>query len=222
MEIIVQGQAESYYTPDQVVLNLSFKSEASSYDQALLIGSKQVLAFIDEILKTNHFDPKDMKTQHFSIRKETEYNEKTRKHDFVGYSYNQDATLKFDYEKNKLTKIIEAISLMNSPVFYNISFTVKDIKACKEDALTKAYNDAHQQARMIAKAANKSLIDCVKVDFKPFTNDYMVTGFKNENLRLYDQVSYAKEVSIAETLNNVFTPEDVEISETLYCLWIAE
>ena len=26
----------------------------------------------------------------------------------------------------------------------------------------------------------------------------------------------------ADVIQNTFTPEDVEISETLYCLWIAE
>jgi hypothetical protein len=35
---------------------------------------------------------------------------------------------------------------------------------------------------------------------------------------------YAEKASIgaAEAINIVFTPEDIELSETLYCLWLAE
>lgn len=31
-----------------------------------------------------------------------------------------------------------------------------------------------------------------------------------------------KKAGVAQTILNTFTPEDVELKETLYCLWIAE
>ena len=31
-----------------------------------------------------------------------------------------------------------------------------------------------------------------------------------------------RKISTQDTITNIFTPEDIEISETLYCLWIAE
>ena len=32
----------------------------------------------------------------------------------------------------------------------------------------------------------------------------------------------AERAETATTIMNTFTPEDIELSETLYCLWIAE
>ncbi len=64
---------------------------------------------------------------------------------------------------------------------------------------------------------------CAKTDFKPFTTEYVSRGYKSE--MMYDEASSEHsmaKMSAAETINTVFTPEDVRISETLYCLWIAE
>lgn len=223
MEIIVQGKGESFYTPDQVVLNLNFFIKAVTYEEALTSGSNNVLEFVNKLLLTNGFSKEDMKTNSFLIRKETKYNETTRTYDFTGYSYNQKAIIKFDYEKERLSKIMEEISQMDRPPFYKVDFTVKDIKACKRDNLTKAYKDAEEQAQIIAGAAGKALKQCEKTDFKPFTTEYVSRGYESD--MVYGSVNKERgmsKMSAAETINAVFTPEDVKISETLYCLWIAE
>jgi len=222
MEIIVQGKGESFYTPDQVKMSLNFFIEETTYETALEKGSTNVLEFIDSILQSNSFNKEDMKTNSFVIKKETKFNEVTKEHDFVGYSYNQSATLKFDYDKEKLSKIMEETSRLSKPPFYQVNFTVKDIKACKRDNLTKAYKDAEEQAQIIAEAAGKSLKHCAKTDFKPLTTDYISHGFGSDGVMSKSGVAGAPRMSTAETINTVFTPEDVAISETLYCLWIAE
>lgn len=35
------------------------------------------------------------------------------------------------------------------------------------------------------------------------------------------QFGMAKRTGVQETIQTIFTPEDVEITEKLYCLWIA-
>ena len=84
--------------------------------------------------------------------------------------------------------------------------------------LAKAYHDAELQAQAIAEASGKLLKQCVKVDFKPFTTEYISkTSFDSD-------VVYSKAIreGAAQTIINTFTPEDIELSETLYCLWLAE
>ena len=221
MEIIVQGKGESFYTPNQVVLSLNFITKELTYEEALTKGTTNVLEFINTILLVQGFTKEDMKTNSFLIKRETQYNEATRIYDFVGYSYNQNATLKFDYDKEKLSLMMEEIAKMSTPPFYDVDFTVKDIKACKKDNLTTAYRDAQEQARIIAEAACKTLKYCAKTDFKPFTTEYLTRGYGSD--MVYGERSFSSPLmSVAETINSVFTPEDVEISETLYCLWIAE
>jgi Uncharacterized conserved protein len=223
MEIIVQGEGESFYTPDQVVLSFNFFIKENTYEEALTNGSVNVLEFVNNILLAHGFFKEDMKTNSFHIKKETIYNEITRTYDFKGYSYNQNATLKFDYNKEKLSKIMEDISKMSRPPFYNVDFTVKDVKACKKDNLTKAYKNAEEQAQIIAEAAGKVLVNCAKTDFKPFTTEFISKGYNcgSSYLDAEKSIGMAK-MSAAETINAVFTPQDILISETLYCLWIAE
>lgn len=223
MEIIVEGKSESFYTPDQVRLNLNFFVKETSYDEVLALGSQNVLEFVNTVLTNQGFTKEDMKTKNFVIKKETKYNESTKTYDFVGYSYNQSATLKFDYDKSKLSTIMEEISKMSKPPFYKVDFTIKDVKSCKKDNLTKAYIDAEEQAQIIADAAEKTLKYCAKTDFKPFTAEYISTGYDSQMMERGSNRDYQMaKMSVAETINTVFTPEDVVISKTIYCLWIAE
>ena len=68
---------------------------------------------------------------------------------------------------------------------------------------------------MIAKSSGKILKHCNKVSFKPLQVDFLsITNLNSETM-------YLRETSI-QILDKTFTPEDIELSETIYCLWIAE
>ncbi len=218
MEIIVQGKGMECFTPDEVVLNITFNTKGQSYEEVLSNGVKNVQKFVNELLLRNGFVIDDMKTRNFVVREDKKYNEATRTYIFDGFSFNQSATLKFDYNKERMAKIIEELSKLENAPSCQINFGVKDVKACKRKILKKAYQEAELQAQAIAEAAGKSLRQCVKIDFKPFTTNYVSLSAIDSN------VMYAKEAryGVTQAIINTFTPEDIEISETLYCLWIAE
>lgn len=218
MEIVVQGKATEYFTPDEIELNLNFYTKGLTYNDVLLKGVNDVQTFVNEILLMNGFDIHDMKTSSFVIRKEQKYDEVTRSYIFDGFSFNQSANLKFDYDKEKLMKIMEELSTLQNAPSCQINFGVKDIDECKRKILSKAYEDAKMQAEAIALAANKNLKQCMKVDFKPFGSDYISQTSLESNM-MYEA---AKNSGVSENLYNTFTPEDIEVSETLYCLWISE
>lgn len=126
----------------------------------------------------------------------------------------------YDYLDNKerMAKIMSDLSKLDNAPTCQINFGVKGAKECKRKILSKAYKEAELQAQAIAEAAGKSLKQCVKVDFKPFTTDYVSqTTFDSDMM-------YAKSARLgaAPAIINTFTPEDIELSETLYCLWLAE
>lgn len=218
MEIIVEGRGINFFEPNQVIFNFTFISKSENYDEVLELGSKNVKNFIDKILTKNKIASNKMKTRNFVIREETKFNELTRKYEFDGYSYNQNAELRFDYNKNKMAKIMDEISKLDIPPIYQISFGIKDEQECRREILKDAYNDALEQAKVIADAAGKNLIQCVKTDFKPFTTEY------SSSTKIGSDMLYAKKTYIgsAENIANTFTPEDIEITESLYCLWQAE
>lgn len=218
MEIIVQGKGVEYFAPNEVVLNINFNTKGLTYEEVLSEGTRNVQHFVNELLLKNGFQKEDMKTRNFVIREETKYNNITRNYDHDGYSFNQMAVLRFDYDKELMAKMMVAISRLENAPMCQIKFEVKDEKECKRKILAKAYKDAEVQALAIAEASGKTLKCCQKVDFKPFTTEYV------SNAMIGSDVMYAEKAvrGAAQTIVNTFTPEDIELSETLYCLWIAE
>jgi len=218
MEIITEGKSNDFFTPDTTIININFITKDKNYEEVIKLGSKNVLSFINNILNKIEFEKDDLKTKNFVIREETKYNEITRKYEFDGYSFNQNAILKFDYDKEKINKFISKISKIDNPPVYQINFGLKNENDCKKQLIKKAYNDAFEQAKIIAEASGKELKECVKIDFKPNETSYISQSNINSDFM------YAKSMSIRDTgiITNIFTPEDIEINECLYCLWKAE
>lgn len=215
MEIITTGIGEESYKPDQIILTLTFAFKDTLYDEVLENGTKSVLDFVNNILYKYGFSEEDIKTKSFIIKEEQKYNEETRSYDFDGYSYNQTVILKFDYELDKLTNMMKDISKLSNPPYYKIEFSLKDEEKVKKELISKAYNDAKEKANIIALASNKKLKDCIKVSFKPLDVDFLsLTSLDNSAM-------YLKEASMS-LMNKIFTPEDITLSETIYCLWISE
>lgn len=218
MEIIVQGRGTEFIKPDQVILSINFYKKGNTYEEVLESGVANVQYFVDELLLKNGFQVEDLKTRSFRITEEFRYDSETRKQIFEGYQFNQSATLKFDYDKELLANMMVAISKLVDAPNININFGVKNEKECRRKVLAKAYDEAKNQAEAIAEAAGKTLTRCAKVDFKPFTTSYRSEGEFGREFMSAEKAC----IGAARNIVNTFTPEDVVIAETLYCLWIAE
>ncbi len=218
MEIIVEGKGTELFAPNEVVLNIDFVKKGQTYEEVLQEGTKSVQYFVEELLLKNGFQKEDLKTRSFIIREERRYDNNTQKTVFEGFSYRQSAILKFDYNKDLLAMMMVAISKLEDAPICQVHFKVKHEKECRRNIVSIAYKDAEEQALAIANAAGMALTKCVKVDFKPFTTDYYSPVSFNS-----DMVRSAKAcMGTEQTIANTFTPEDIELTETLYCLWIAE
>lgn len=218
MEIIVQGKGIEYFTPNEIILSMNFYKKGNSYEEVLSSGVMSVQNFINNILLSNGFNKENMKTRNFVVREEQKYDNMTKQYLSDGFSFSQIATIKFDYDKEKLANIMEQLSKLDNAPQCHVDFGVKDKKDCRRQVLVNAYKDAELQAQTIAEASGKTLTKCAKIDFKPFTTTYVSqTNFEGEMM-------YAKadRAGTATTIMNTFTPEDIELSETLYCLWLAE
>ncbi len=215
MEIIVMGNGKKIITPDEVVLNLDFITKGYSYDEVLTNGSHNVKLFVNDILIPNNFKETDLKTRNYVIKEEKKYNNTRGEYIDDGYSYNQSAILKFDYDKEKMAKLmIEISKLANAPKSV-VNFKVKDEEKYHKEVLNLAYQDAKDKALIIATSAGKTLKDPVKVSFQPF-EEYSESQIDSDCL--YERAMCIKTDDITST----FTPMDIEISENLYCIFRAE
>lgn len=219
MDIIVEGKAKRFFKPDKVCININFYTLTGTYSEALDKGTEAVEVFVKDIFEKLDFNKEELKTRSFNVREETEYNVDTRKHEFKGFSYSQAAKFSFDYDMKRLAKFMEAVSKLENPPRYQISFDIKNMEQAKSLVMADAYAKAEEKAKMIALAAGKKLKECIKVDFRPFEES--VTSNSRMGGEMYEKTMF-KQAEISERIQNTFAPEDVEVTETLYCLWVTE
>lgn len=218
MEIIVQGNGKEYFAPDEIILNIKFNIIGNSYKEALIKGTDMVEQFVNLILLKNGFSKEDMKTKNFIIREQYRYDNLTQKDIFEGFLYEQRAHVKFDYDKDKLSYMMVEISNLDNAPQCQIKFGLKNENQCRKIVLSKAYQEAFDKAGVIAESANKTLKNCIKVDCKSFDRNYISNASLDSSL-FYNEES---NIEYSKSISNTFTPEDIEITEVLYCLWIAE
>ncbi len=228
MDIIVEGVGKKFYTPDEVEINLDFYTRADSYESALENGTKNVEIFINDVLEKMNFNKEIMKTRSFRVYEEKQYDYDKKIYIKLGYAYTQQANIKFDYSMNTIAEFMDMVSKLENPPKYHLVFNVKDIKKCKDEVLAEAYNKAKEKAETIAKTAGKELKECVKTDFRPFEERVVSrSSLNSQDMYMEKEMSMdgakfgmAKRTGVQETIQTIFTPEDIEITETLYCLWV--
>lgn len=209
-------------------MKLDFYTRADSYDSALENGAKNVQSFINDVLERMNFNKEIMKTRSFRVYEEKQYDYDRKKYIKLGYAYTQQANIKFNYSMNIIAEFMDMVSKLKNPPKYHLLFNVKDIKGCKDEVLGEAYNKAKEKAETIAKAAGKELKECVKTDFIPFEESVVSKSSLNSQYMYMEKeksfgasnFDMAKSTGVQDTIQTIFTPEDVEITETLYCLWI--
>ena len=119
----------------------------------------------------------------------------------------------------RLSEFMDEVTKLENPPRYQISFGIKNMVQAKSLVMADAYAKAEEKAKMIALAAGKKLKDCIKVDFRPF--EERVTSNSKMGDTMFEKAAFAAD-KVSERIENIFTPEDVEVTETLYCLWITE
>lgn len=218
MNIIVQGEGEKNFTPDQIVLDFDFKTSNKEYNQALELGVKNVELYLDLLISMG-FKKEDFKTHSFRVSEDKHYDEQVRKYIKDGYMFSQSVQLKFEYDMVKLSTLMEKTAGLENPPTYRINFNVKDDKQATEELLALAYENALFQANAIAKASGKTVTSCLRVSFEPFDSSSCYSRTRYEGAAM---MSKCCSNSTMDTIQNVFVPEDVILSTSIYCEFIAE
>lgn len=220
MEIKVQGIGEKKFKPDMIKFVFNFNVKRKKYDTCLTDGAKTVDDYF-RYLMSKGFKKQDIKTDRFNIRRESVYNESTRKYDEGDFAYSFSCSLIMDYDLEIMSQIVEETSRMKECPTYKIDFGIKNEKKALDELMALAYKHAENQAEIIAKASGKKLKDCVKVSFEPFDE---TTTRSYDHMEMMSSRGMAKESvgSTRDSIQNIFVPEDVELDFTLYTLWITE
>ena len=211
MDIIVEGNGSKDFKPNQVVLSFTFETKDANYEKALEKGVANVNEYF-KVLNGLGFKKGDLKTRSFRVSENRRYDETQKIYINEGFIYTQNATLKFDYDMNKVSELMEVTSKSKNSPRYVINFNLKDNKKVQEEILALAFKDAKAQAEAIAKASGNEIKECLKISFEPFdTRTYSQTTYKGEML------AKSSVGSVRENITNTFIPEDVTIFTKIYC-----
>lgn len=230
MDIMVQGEGRKFYKPNEVEISINFYANDVSYEKTLEKGTECVEKFIKEVLAMLNINKEELKTRNFRIFQNKKYDYLEKREIDCGFDYNQSATLKMNYNMELISDFMEKVTKLENPPKYTMNFNIKEKEEAKKEVMAEAYNKAKEKAEIIATSAGKKLKDCIKVDFRPFEERVISNSRLGDSdlSALFEEESAIGTVnkkamqSTKDVIQNIFTPEDVEIKETLYCLWITE
>lgn len=226
MQIFVSGSARKEFTPDQVVASATFSYHAGTYQEALDGGVRKVKDFINTIIDNTDLEVNDFKTRTYSIREHfitnrieaksvEDLDKKLEKRVSDGFYFSQNISIVFDYDRERLAKLMTVSSRTPSAPMLYFRFELKDVEAKRKELISIAYADALSKAEALAVAANKNLRDCVRVDIDG--NAPRETG-----LMMRGAAKFSQDGDFKETLQNIdetFKPENIELTKSISCVW---
>ena len=230
MQIFMKGRGEKNFAPDQVVASVTFNYHAGTYDEALRGGVEKVKNYMDGILEATDFRSEDFKTRAYSVQERFHINRLDPKNEFDldknlqkrisdGFYFTQFACLKFDYDKERLVKLLAISSKIPNAPMLHIDFELKDVESKKRELISIAYEDAKKKAEALAVAANKDLRDCVRVEIDPVHHGEMRGGMMYEERAAFKGAAMDDFEQQIKNIDETFKPDDITLSKEITCVW---
>ena len=210
--ITVRGTGEVSAAPDSTVLTMTLNTLDKDYDRAVSTAA-ELLEKLREALRGAGFEEKDLKTSNFNVRSEYESirdENGTYKSAFSGYACTHGLKLEFDFDTDRLSKALKAISGCLADPQLSVRFTVKDRAALEEALLKSAAENAKRKAEVLTKAAGVGLGDLLRIDY-----DFA-------ELSVYSRTEFCMEDRCMAKGNGAaldFEPEDISLSDSASFTW---
>lgn len=212
--IRVTGKGNLKIRPDMTRITVTLTEVCKEYAEALKRSSEDTEKLKD-LLSGFGFVRADLKTLSFNVDPEYEgYNENgAYKQRLVGYRYRHTAKIEFDSDNDRLGKVLYALAGSALCPEFNISYTVKNREAAKNELLSKAVADAKEKAAVLTKAAGLTLKDIQSIDYSWGEIDMEVRATNGMALRKMSADCADKSFSMD------LEPDDISVSDTVTVIW---
>ena len=212
--ITIKGIGKLSLKPDQTVVSPTLKTVRADYDKAMDEAAKHLEQLRSAIAEIG-FTKDDLKTTSFDVGTEYE-NERDKngnyKQIFVGYRVTHGLKLEFDFDSQRLSKVLGAIAVCIAEPELNVQFTVKDKEAVDAALLQSACANAKAKAEILTKASGVTLGELVSIDYNW------------SELHLYSPTHYEMDppcmarASAAPTDMDI-EPDDIDVSDSVTFVW---
>ena len=231
MQIYVKGDAERAVEPDLIIASAVFKERADSYDEALQKGVQTVKDYLQFIQDNTDFKVEEFKTRAYSIHEQTHINRVDPKDEedlekrlsaivSDGFFFTQYAYVEFDYNRERLARLLALTSKQENAPHFHIDFALKDPKAYQRGLIGDAYHDAQRKAETLAAAADKHLRDCVHVEIdKPSVGEMREFEGAIRAKRSFSAADMSNIEEEIKAIDETFQPDKINISKSISCIW---
>ena len=199
--------------PDYIALALELKTLDPDYEKMMELASERYevlgrtcdeLGFAEDAMKTVDYE---VSTETKQIRHENGDYERV----FVGYSCEQTIDLYFDFDADRLTQVMTAISRCAAKPLLSVGFTVKDPEAVREELLRSATRNARQKAEILADEAGVKLGQLISINYDWADIQFYSPTSVSPRQGKYDQVLRMSARSIH--------PENIKESDNAAFVW---
>lgn len=212
--ITIKGIGKLSLKPDQTVVSPTLKTVRADYDKAMDEAAKHLEQLRSAIAEIG-FTKDDLKTTSFDVGTEYENGRDKNgnyKQIFVGYRVTHGLKLEFDFDSQRLSKVLGAIAVCIAEPELNVQFTVKDKEAVDAALLQSACANAKAKAEILTKASGVTLGELVSIDYNW------------SELHLYSLTHYEMDppcmarASAAPTAMDI-EPDDIDVSDSVTFVW---
>lgn len=209
--ITVTGTGRLSAEPDYVRLSMSLAARDKQYEQAMALAAKQIAQLTGSLAAVD-FEKKAIKTISFQV--DAEYDSSPDQHGnytqvFKGFVVRHDLKLEFDFDQQRLSRALTAITEGLAEPNLSVVFTIKDVTEVKAALLKNAAANARRQAQVLCAAAGVSLGDLLTINYS-----WGEIGLISEtDFRLMEGAP----AMMAKTID--FEPADIELTDSATFVW---
>lgn len=234
MRIHAKGHASRDFAPDQVIARVNFTMLRPTYQQALEEGAQMIANYIAAISERTDFTAEDFKTSSYNVREHFHFTSNESK-DLSqigrpdrrisdGFEFTQSATLTFDYDRERLAKLLLCTASAPDAPRFNIDFALKDIDACRRELLPAAFEIARAKAEKIAQTAGLNNVICEEVFLDDFHQTATVGDVQYAKAARLDRLGAPSVPTFEDrlqTINENFHPEPITVTKHIDSVWMA-
>jgi len=160
----ITGKAVLKGKPDTFVISFPVEELRADHIDAMQRLNKKVEK-LREVLVRNNLDPLLLKTDSFSIGKETKWNSNRGEDIFLGYKASHSASIELPINQELMNRLLGDLSTQKLDIEFKIKFVMKDSAAFIDELIEKAIENAKHIAGIITKSSGVTLKEIVSIDY---------------------------------------------------------
>lgn len=217
-KITVKGIGHITATPDYVVINMTVDATDKKYDKAVEEATDKI-AKLTKALKNAGFYDDALKTVDYRVNTATGYKKNFKGVNEIvktGFTCLNRMKLAFDFNGEKISKAINAITNCVSDPRLNIVFTIKDEEAVKDKLLKSAGENARRGAQILCEAAGGKLGNLITVNYN--WNELSILSPTRFDYNYMDHTTELGD-SACMALPEAIQPDDIDLSDNAVFVW---